>query len=110
MTWMSEEFLDEAGRSPFARWYGRLPTSAAAKVTTALYRLAAGNTSNVKSVGHGVHELRIDFGPGYRVYFGTDGEIMIILLGGGSKSGQQQDIERAWRRWAEYKRRKRTLR
>jgi putative addiction module killer protein len=88
----------------------RLPAPAAARVTTALYRFAAGNTANAKSVGHGVHELRIDHGPGYRVYFGMDGDVLIILLGGGSKDGQQQDIEHAWRRWAEYKRRKRTLR
>jgi putative addiction module killer protein len=107
---MSAEFLDEAGRSPFGRWFGRLPPPAAAKVTTALYRLAEGNTSSVKSVGHGVHELRIDFGPGYRVYFGMDGATLIILLAGGSKSRQQQDIEQAWQHWGEYKRRKRTAR
>ena len=79
-------------------------------MTTALYRLAAGITSNAKSVGQGVHELRVDYGPGYRVYFGIDGDALIILLGGGSKSGQQQDIEQARRRWADYKRRKRNLR
>lgn len=103
---MSEEFLDVTGRSPFGRWFGQLPAPAAAKVTTALYRLEHGNTSNVKSVGQGVHELRVHFGPGYRIYFGTDGETLIILLAGGSKKGQSQDIARAHQRWAEYKQRK----
>jgi putative addiction module killer protein len=107
---MSEEFLDAAGRSPFGRWFGQLPAPAAAKVTTALYRLDQVNVSNVKSVGHGVHELRIHFGPGYRVYFGMDGETLVILLAGGSKTGQPPDIADAHRRWAEYKQRKRTLR
>lgn len=100
---MSVEFLDATGRSPFGRWFGRLTARAAARVTTAVYRLEQGNRSNVKSVGRGVQELRIDFGPGYRVYFGQHGETLIILLGGGSKKGQQQDIARAHRHWAEYK-------
>ena len=110
MTWMSEEFLDGAGRSPFGRWFDALPATAASKVATALYRLAEGNTSNTKSVGHGVHELRIDFGPGYRVYFAMHGRQMIILLGGGSKQRQQSDIELAHQRWAESKKRKHSTR
>jgi putative addiction module killer protein len=65
-----------------------------------------GNLSNTKGVGSGVMECRIDFGPGYRVYFGRDGEVLIILLGGGTKQRQQQDIATAQARWADYKRRK----
>lgn len=103
---MSEEYLDEAGRSPFGRWFNSLSGQAAARVVTALYRLENGNTSNVKSVGRGVSELRIDHGPGYRVYFGWDGRTLIILLGGGSKKRQQRDIRLAHQRWQEHKHRK----
>ena len=66
-----------------------------------------GNFSNTKGVGAGVFECRIDFGPGYRVYFGKDGDTLIILLGGGTKERQQKDIEDARTIWKEYKRRKR---
>jgi putative addiction module killer protein len=54
--------------------------------------MSLGNLSNVKPVGEGVLEFRIDFGPGYRIYFGRDGSEVIFLLGGGSKKGQHQDI------------------
>jgi putative addiction module killer protein len=64
-----------------------------------------GNLSNVKSVGGGVLEYRIDFGPGYRVYFGRDGDTLVILLSGGSKKRQQRNIEAAWTSWQDYKRR-----
>jgi putative addiction module killer protein len=65
-----------------------------------------GNFSNAKGVGNGVFEYRIDFGPGYRVYFGKDGETVVILLGGGTKKRQQRDIETAQALWQGYKRRK----
>jgi putative addiction module killer protein len=68
--------------------------------------IAAGNWSNVKGVGGGVFERKIDFGPGYRVYFGKDGDRIIILLGGSSKQRQQQAIDAAQERWADYRRRK----
>ena len=100
------EYNDREGRSPFAAWFDDLNARAAAKVTTALTRLALGNFSNVKGVGSGVFECRIDFGPGYRVYFGKDGERLVILLGGGTKKRQQQDIEKALAHWQDYKRRK----
>jgi putative addiction module killer protein len=103
---MQLEYLDEKGRSPFALWRSCLNDVARAKVTVALRRLAYGNASNVKSVGEGVSELKIDFGPGYRVYFGRDGLELVILLAGGSKKRQQRDIEDAKARWADYKRRK----
>ena len=80
--------------------------AAAAKVSVALVRLGQGNTSNAKSVGEGVLEYRIDWGPGYRVYFGRDGETLVILLTGGTKQRQQRDIERAKELWADYKRRR----
>lgn len=100
------EYNDREGRSPFAAWFDELNSQAAAKVATALTRLAAGNFSNVRGVGSGVFEVRIDFGPGYRVYFGKDGERVVILLGGGAKKRQQRDIENALSNWEDYKRRK----
>jgi putative addiction module killer protein len=76
-------------------------------VIAAVLRLEGGNFSAAKSVGAGVSELRLDFGPGYRIYFGSDGEKLIILLAGSSKKRQQSDIEAAHALWAEYKKRKR---
>jgi len=100
------EYLDRAGSSPFATWFRSLDAAAAAKVTTALRRLGLGHFSNVKGVGAGVFEYRIDFGPGYRVYFGKVGETVVILLGGGTKKRQDSDIAAAHERWADYKKRK----
>lgn len=101
------EYQDGDGKSPFAKWFNELDATAAAKVTVAIARIGQGNLSNVKSVGQGVLEYRIDFGPGYRVYFGRDGDVLVILLAGGTKKRQQRDIETATVRWADYKRRKR---
>ena len=100
------EFLDAQGRSPYAVWFDGLHAPAAAKVTAAIYQLAAGNFSSVKGVGSGVFERKIDFGPGYRVYFGKDGNQVVILLGGSSKQRQQQAIAAAIERWADYCHRK----
>jgi putative addiction module killer protein len=99
------EYLDQAGRSPFAVWFGMLDSKAAAKVSVALARVELGNMSNVKPVGAGVLEYRIDWGPGYRIYFGRRGGDLIILLAGGTKSRQQKDIVQAQDRWLDYKRR-----
>lgn len=101
------EYLEADGRSPFARWFGRLDAPAAAKVAIAVTRVGQGNLSNIKGVGAGVHECRIDFGPGYRVYFGRDGERLVILLGGGTKKRQASDIFKAQALWRDYKSRKR---
>lgn len=101
------EYIDASGRSPYRDWFESLNAQAAAKVTVALTRIELGNLSNAKGVGAGVQEFRIDFGPGYRVYFGRDGERLVILLAGGTKGRQQRDIETAQRRWADYKKRKR---
>ncbi len=101
------EYIDSQGRSPYARWFEGLNARAAAKVATALVRMEQGNLSNAKGVGAGVSEYRMDFGPGYRVYFGKDGGTLIILLGGGTKKRQRKDIETAQDLWREYKPRKR---
>jgi putative addiction module killer protein len=99
------EYLDRAGSSPFAGWFQTLDAAAAAKVTAAVRRLELGHFSNVKGVGAGVYEYRIDFGPGYRVYFGKDGDV-VILLGGGTKKRQNRDIATAQKRWVDYKKRR----
>ena len=91
------------GLQPFATWFAELDAIARAKVTRAIARLEQGNFSNVKSVGEGVLEYRIDFGPGYRVYFGRDGAALIILLTGGTKKRQQRDIDNAHAYWQAYK-------
>jgi len=75
-------------------------------VATALERIADGNLSSVKAVGGGVLEYKIDFGPGYRIYFGRDGDRLVILLAGGTKKRQQQDIESAKANWKDYRKRK----
>lgn len=100
------EYLDSDGRSLFAHWFEGLNAPAAAKVAAALYQLAAGNFSNVKGVGSGVFERTLNVGPGYRIYFGRDGQSVVILLGGSSKQRQQQAIEAAKARWIDFRRRK----
>jgi putative addiction module killer protein len=100
------EYVSTESESPFRQWFDDLDAQAAAIVTTAIGRLGDGNTSNVKPIGEGAAELRIDRGPGYRIYFGWDGKVLVILLGGGTKRRQQNDIEAALRRWRDYKRRK----
>ncbi len=103
------EYLEENGASSFGKWFARLDTMAAGKVTTSLYRLEQGNFSNVKSIGKGVFEYRIDFGPGYRVYFGQEGNVLVVLLGGGTKKRQSRDVQNAQARWSEYKVRKKKI-
>jgi putative addiction module killer protein len=100
------ELLDAAGGSSFARWFESLNAVAAARVTIVLARLGQANFSNVEGVGAGVYEVKIDFGPGYRVYFGKDGQRIVILLGGSSKKRQNAAIEAAQASWTEYKRRR----
>ncbi len=102
------EYLDQGGKSPFAKWFDELDAKAAAKVSTARTRLSLGNWSNVKGVGSGVYERVIDLGSGHRIYFGKDGDKIVILLAGGTKKGQQSDIKIAKERWQDYKQRKKS--
>jgi len=97
------EYLDPGGRSPFSRWFAELNAAAAARVTIALYRLEQGNFSNVEGVGGGVYECKVNFGPGYRVYFGKDGGQVVILLGGSGKKRKGAAIAGAQAAWAVYK-------
>jgi putative addiction module killer protein len=97
-----KEYLEE-GHSPFAEWFNALDAVTAARVDKYIRRLENGNFGAAKPLREAVFELRLDFGPGYRVYFGRDGKTIIILLGGGSKRRQSADIAAAVERWKRYK-------
>lgn len=105
MNYKVEEYLREDGISPYEEWFLGLDTIAAAKITVVKLKMEQGNLSKVKWLG-GIGEYRLDWGPGYRVYIGKDGDKLIILLGGGTKKGQQKDIDKADAIWKEYKERK----
>ena len=105
-----EEYIADNGASPFRRWFDKLDAVAAARITVALSRIARGATSNVKGIGDGVLEFRLDVGPGYRVYLGRDGLRLVILLGGGTKRRQGADIAAAKSCWTDYKLRKTSAR
>jgi putative addiction module killer protein len=93
----------KGGRSPFAEWFDDLDAVTAARVDRYVRRLEAGNFGAAKPLRDGVFELRLDFGPGYRVYYGREGQTIIILLGGGSKRRQDADIAAAVEHWKRYK-------
>ena len=93
----------ENEKSRFARWFNKLVPATAARIDKYLRRMEHGNTGDSKSVGAGVVELRINYGPGYRIYYGKDGTKLIILLVGGSKHSQENDIKRAQKYWVNYK-------
>lgn len=86
-----------------------LESTSRARVAVNLERLEEGNLSNVKDVGGSVMELRMDIGPGFRAYLGRDGETLLMLLGGGNKKSQQNDIAVAQRLWSGYKAPKKEL-
>jgi putative addiction module killer protein len=97
------EYLDPRGRSPFGDWIRKLKDmKGRALIRKRLNRIRMGNLGDCRSVGNGVKELRIAFGPGYRVYFGEDGTTIVVLLCGGDKGSQESDIHQAKLNWAEY--------
>jgi putative addiction module killer protein len=100
-------YKTKEGIIPFEKWINSLSDLAAKqKIDQRLTRLQCGNLGDCKSVGEGVSELRINFGPGYRIYFGQDGDSLIILLFGGDKRTQSKDIKTAINYWNEFKERK----
>lgn len=103
------EYLDERGRSVFGGWKRALDPVTRARIQSALLKLEQGNLAGLKGVGEGVLEMRLDFGPGFRVYLAKDGETLVVLLGGGTKRRQQNDIDDAKARWKSYKERKKLL-
>ncbi|MCX6358956.1 MAG: type II toxin-antitoxin system RelE/ParE family toxin [Armatimonadetes bacterium] len=91
------------GTCPLLDWLGSLTDKTTrARVALAIERMSVGNLGDHKEVGGGVFERRLDFGPGYRVYFGRGGRVLVVLLGGGVKRGQQADIAAARDRWRAY--------
>jgi putative addiction module killer protein len=96
----------EDGRSPYAHWHDGLDSVTADRVDRYVRRLEQGNFGAAKPLQEGVFELRLDFGPGYRVYYGREGRAIIILLGGGSKRRQEADIAAALARWKRYRKTK----
>lgn len=101
-------FLTDAGRDPYQSWLDRLKDlRARVAIQRRIDRLAAGNFGDHKSCGNGVWELRIDVGPGYRVYYAVDGQTVVLLLCGGDKRSQKSDIDTAAKYWNDYERRAR---
>jgi putative addiction module killer protein len=99
-------YVTPDGECPFTEWLdGLRDAQGIAKIQARLARVEAGNFGDYKTLGDGVFELRIDIGPGYRVYFGQVGRIVVLLLCGGDKSTQVQDIQTAKKYWAEYEQR-----
>ena len=109
MTLRVQEYVREDGAVPYKAWFDGLDSQAAAKVATAVARLSVGNTSNVKWFS-GLGELKIDWGPGYRVYLTRAGESLVLLFCGGTKKRQRADIATAQALRAEYEARKKTAR
>ncbi len=100
-----QNYLTAEGRSPFQEWLDSLrDIKAKVRIEKRLERVALGNLGDYRSVGEGVYELKIDYGPGYRVYFGQVGSTIVLLLCGGVKSTQEQDILRAKEYWRDYER------
>ena len=96
-------YQDAIGKEPFNNWLRRLRDARVRRrILSRLLRVESGNYGDCRSLKDGVFELRFVFGPGYRVYFGEDGDAIVVLLCGGDKSSQVQDIARAKEYWKEY--------
>ena len=101
-----EYYETEDGKGPFADWSSSLrDKEGRQKIRARIDRVILGNMGHCESVGEGVTELKIDLGPGYRVYFGQIGNRLVVLLNGGDKSSQRKDIKTAHAYWADYRRR-----
>ncbi len=101
------EYVMESRKKPYGIWLENLrDIQALARIETRIDRLKRGIYGNCEPVGGGVSELKIDYGPGYRIYFGKDGAAVVILLCGGDKSSQREDIRTAQAYWQDYRRRK----
>lgn len=95
-----EYYLEDNGRAPFTEWLSNLrDRNAHARISARLNRVRLGNFGIVKALGDGVHELKIDYGPGYRVYYAMSGKTVVLLLIGGDKTTQKHDIKTAKTYW-----------
>jgi putative addiction module killer protein len=102
LSFIIREFVTADGRVPFREWLGALDVAIGARIQVRVMRFETGNLGDHKSVGDGVWEARMTFGAGYRLYFGKDGNKIVVLLVGGDKSSQTKDIKSARRYWSEY--------
>ena len=102
MSFAVREYLDERGRSPFREWLTSLDNTTRARIQARVLRFESGNLGDHKDLGGGVLEARVQFGPGYRVYFGKRGRELVLLLLGGDKGSQRRDIKRAKESWDRY--------
>ncbi|WP_058188433.1 type II toxin-antitoxin system RelE/ParE family toxin [Terracidiphilus gabretensis] len=100
------EYIDQSGRNHYRTWLAAFDAGIRTRIDRAVFRLGQGNFSIVKPEGAGVSALGLDFGPGYRIYFGQDGSEIVVLLAGGTKRRQEDDILLAKQLWDEYKKRK----
>lgn len=98
-----EYYTTDDGRVPLEEWFAGIDDATLARILVRIERVALGSLGDHKPVGDGVGELRLDFGPGYRIYFGRVGKKVILLLCGGDKSTQKRDIKKAKKYLAEYK-------
>jgi putative addiction module killer protein len=101
-----EIYETEQGKQPYVDWFnGVRDTKAQARLSTRITRLRQGNFGDSKPIGEGVIELRVDYGPGYRIYLGRDGDKLVILLSGSDKSDQKAAVKQAKEYWQDYRRR-----
>jgi len=100
-----QRYVNSDGRVPFDEWFDSFKdANTQAKIISRLKRVVSGNLGDYRSVGEGVCEIRIDYGPGFRIYFGQVGTTIVILLCGGDKSTQNRDIRQAQEYWTDYNR------
>ena len=97
------EYLTRQGESLFRRWLKSLDVAVQAPIQARVLRFENGNLGDHKALGGGVWEARLDFGPGYRLYFGKDSAALILLLVGGDKASQSKDIDAAKRYWDDFR-------
>jgi len=102
MALIVREYLTADGKSPFREWLKSLTKAVSARIQARVLRFELGNLGDHKNVGEGVWEARVMFGPGYRIYFGKDGDAIVVLRVGGDKGSQVKDIARAQGFWREY--------
>ena len=102
-----EIYQDENGKEPFNEWlYSIKDIKTQARIDNRLERLRVGNFGDCRTLSGGIFELRLHFGPGYRIYYGRLGNEIVVLLIGGDKSNQVRDIQKAQQYWEDYKRNK----
>jgi putative addiction module killer protein len=97
------EYIDENNSSPYRQWLDQLDKIARARIQARVFRFEGGNLGDYKSVGKGVFEARVFFGPGYRIYFGIEGQKLLLLLVGGDKSTQRKDLTKAQGFWDNFR-------